>query len=182
MSLDLSGIDLRKPAVLGALRDGNLELALKLSQPGGQKQIEEEARQEHLNIPTLPRDLKPNREAYRRLGFYFLGHHDGVDGIFFACRFPKGWKKRIDETNTLNTHLVDDRDRIRGCIYFKNASYQREASVYLLTRYEVNPRGGDWCIWDRQENAEKMVGEREKCEQSLHKGYPNWRDPVAYWI
>ena len=185
------------PAALGALLSGDAENFLAAAVPGGIEAQEKRGQIEQSLSETLPKDgtTGQNRKLWEDMGFVF---GEDVDDIFVSAKFPEGWFKRPSD-HSMWTHIVDNKGRKRGGIFYKAAFYDRSAHVRLEPRFsytcyretgaketwavaaldgdsEVNNFGswkdGDW--------DGKAALEREAIIW-LNQNKPDWRDASAYW-
>lgn len=75
-----------------------------------------------------------SRPVLESWGFKF-GEHDGKD-LFIQVQLPEGWKK-VASDHSMWSHLVDDKGRERGSIFYKAAFYDRDAFMNLSRRFSV---------------------------------------------
>lgn len=162
--------------------------------PGGIEAQQREGQGVFIKAQALPK--KCPRVALERLGFVF---GEDVDELFVSVTFPSGWKKEASD-HAMWSHLVDDKGRRRGGIFFKAAFYDRKAHMDLDSFYKleavypdkpeddiiyrvidfdgvihftsnpVAPR-----MWANQDH------ERSLCKAWLDENRPNWESPEAYW-
>ncbi len=81
------------------------------------------------------------KAVLEKAGVKFLGPVEG-DSVLQRVQLPAGWKK-VPGYNPMLTMLVDDKDRERARVFYKNTYYQRCGSVNLESRYGVSDLS-DW--------------------------------------
>jgi hypothetical protein len=85
-----------------------------------------------VNSSVLPKDCpQADLEA---LGFVF---GEDVDDLFVQVNMPAGWKKRAT-SHSMWSDLLDDKDRVRGSIFYKAAFYDRSARMSLTRRFSCH--------------------------------------------
>jgi len=117
------------PAALGALIDGDLKNFAVAATPGGIEAQEAQGQKDLIESDMLPK--KCPREKLERLGFEF---GEDIDDLFVSCKFPKGWKK-VATDHSMGSNLVDNKDRVRGMIFYKAAFYDKKADMRLTRRF-----------------------------------------------
>ncbi len=185
----------RNPAALAALADGDIENAMVAATPGGIEAQEAAGQQALVASENMPKEMRPDRAAYEKLGFVF---GDDVDDIFVSATLPKGWKKQATE-HSMHSDILDEKGRKRAGIFYKAAFYDRSASCNLSIRYSA---GVDYSRCDDgvyyvaafdqgkpfREFGSEPKGDydaQQKLESEAHdwlaKEYPEHRNPLAYW-
>jgi hypothetical protein len=204
------------PAAVGALARGDFANFLAASTPGGIEAQEKRGQLEQANLQTLPiygtiknriscREGPGPKEAFEKLGFRFGKE---IDDCFIECQFPAGWRKEPTD-HSMWSHLIDDKGRKRGSIFYKAAFYDRSAHIDLDWRFRVTR---DWdakpktrvyvedaCGQVKQEITGLSVpdynGPRDKADAAnraiddatakleawLTKNFPQWQSAEAYW-
>jgi hypothetical protein len=93
---------------------------------------------------VLPKEMRPSREAYERMGFVFGAPVDG-DPLFVHATLPAGWTKAPTD-HSMWCKILDAKGRPRVEIFYKAAFYDRRADMRLAHRYrsEITTRGADF--------------------------------------
>ncbi len=109
--------------------------------PGLQGVAEEQERAGQRKLARsdqLPRSglLGADRAAWESVGVRILDDKIGDDPLFCEVELPAGWGRRPTD-HPLHTDLVDERGRTRGRIFYKAASYDRRADIYMLRRLSI---------------------------------------------
>jgi len=189
------------PAALSALAKGDLDNFLVASTPGGIEAQEKRGQEALVASTNMPKEMRPNREAFEALGFEF---GDDIDDIFVSAKLPEGWTRSATD-HSMHSDILDEQGRRRVGIFYKAAFYDRRADAHLVHRFRVTslyPEG------DRQIEADEMlpvivedagveihrVGEakyacgwetrsrlEEEGESWLNENRPGWNDPVKSW-
>ena len=186
------------PAGLGALAMGDMENLIAASTPAGMEAQEAAGQKEFVANQTLPID-GPRREL-ELLGFQF-GERESDDDIFIPVQFPEGWSKKPTE-HSMWSHLLDDKDRVRGSIFYKAAFYDRNAHMRLERRYSCQRhyelkeneiqyliKDGDKTIFETEivqvAEGQKFYDIADVVEATavkwLEDNYPDYNDVKAYW-
>lgn len=201
------------PSALSALANGNIENFLIASIPGGIEASEKRGQMQQANAQTLPFELgqrrngkiEDARKPWQALGFMF---GEMSDDIFVNVTFPKGWKKKPTD-HSMWSEIVDNKDRVRGMIFYKAAFYDRSAHAHLSCRFSVTNdyakphatvsvkdacgevqfkvtglESPDW-NGDRAaaENLSVKQDEaRAACYAYLNSNFPDHESPLAYWL
>lgn len=91
-------------------------------------------------MKELPCEGTVGKEGHwEKLGFK-LGEPGAQGDKLFreVIEQPDGWKlERNPHGDVRHMSLVDDKGRKRGTMFYKNASYDRKASIGLITRFRV---------------------------------------------
>lgn len=182
------------PAALTAFVKGDMENFLVASAPGG-IQAQEKAGQALLVASTnMPKELRPNREAFERAGFMFGAD---IDAVFVNATLPNGWS-RAATNHDMHSEILDEHGRKRVSVFYKAAFYDRRADARLTNRFYVDAYTGEeneqTAVVVRDAGKEVFRAgtyaprEWEKCkaleaeaEKWLAKRYPDFSDPTAYW-
>lgn len=175
--------------------------ALATGDPGGAIERQEaRGQREMIRSDVLPiQCLTPGGwEALESLG---VQRGEMADDLFVKVTLPDGWTKS-GLSGSLYSVLRDGRGRERVVIFYKAASYDREAyftiSSRFMVRYEDLPvdsvgvrarmvaYDGDQVIFrppvvDTKSRNESDIAERALCQQWLDERYPDWRSLTAYW-
>lgn len=176
---------------------------------GGPAAIEaQEARgqRELVNADVLPtKGTWDNKPIWEAMGIK-LGDRVASDDMFTHVELPAGWSKRATD-HSMWSELVDDKGRKRASIFYKAAFYDRSAHISPVRRFTVDrdydradyltsvvfrvkdggevvfqtePIAIDAKDWDASDAAEKSG--TEACTKWLaDHGYPDFRNPAAYW-
>ena len=153
------------------------------------------------NVVMLPKDMKPCRECFEKLGFLFK---DIGDDILLQATLPEGWSIKKDQGSThLWYDLFDQKGQRRGTYCYKNTSYDRHGQMELFYKYRIcfipkdtfdyySPKKivaidsatGDvlfeaGCCNDLYSNEHSVLV--KKVVDFLYENYPEWRDVTKYW-
>ena len=170
--------------------------------------MEEEGQYEAITNVLMARKMEPPREEWEKLGFSFKDLES--DNVLCQAELPEGWILAPTDHSMWN-RIYDDKDRVRGSMFYKAAFYDRSAHMYLSPRYGVKtrfvgPKEQDAEIYFGNEdevlfvagiveglynyklddNTRKQKREEEKRLLKLafdfaEKNYPNYGDVNAYW-
>jgi hypothetical protein len=113
-------------------------VAQECGRPLGSSIEDQEARgQDELVRQTsqLPTEGSAN-PAWEKMGVVFGGCVSG-DELWRRVTLPEGWSLKKTE-HSMWSHLVDVRGCVRGKVFYKAASYDRRATIYLVPRYQVD--------------------------------------------
>lgn len=185
-----------------ALDPADVENLLAAISPGGIEAQEARGQIQFVASETLPKDCP--KDDLELLGIKFGLPHDD---LFFEVQLPDGWKKQATD-HSMWSDLLDDKDRIRGNIFYKAAFYDRNAHMNLC-RYinytQVYEHHDDYIEGVIQFVANNADGEtifktvpimvsgkseeywkaqdrgREEMINWLNKHYPNWENVMSYW-
>ena len=191
------------PAALSALSKGDFDNFMVAATPGGIEAQEKVGQMALVNSTDMPKDMRPNQEAFEKVGFTFGGD---VDELFVSATLPKGWK-RAATNHSMHSDILDEQGRERVSIFYKAAFYDRRAHSYLEPRFIIKwifggeGEGSDSALTDKQMaygvfdagkeifrtgaiahddwGADKINEETVKAW--LKKDHPNYTDPTAYW-
>lgn len=159
-------------------------------------------------LPTKHNDAydKPGetRRVLEAAGVVF-GEVEKNDDMFQQVTLPEGWGKRPTD-HYLWSDLCDDKNRKRASIFYKGASYDRDAFMSAVRRfriesdlklkhseekYRMQVLDGDTVLFSteaveigRKDYAtQDRVTEEQRKEATawLAERYPNWQDPAAHW-
>lgn len=190
------------PAALGALAKGDMDNFMVATTPGG-IEVQEKAGQTALvNSTNMPKEMRPGREAFEKLGFIF---GDDVDDLFVSAALPAGWT-RAATGHSMHSDILDEQGRRRVGVFYKAAFYDREADAHLVGRFRVEKkypersdagipadamlpvivtdagveihRVGEAKYLHDWENSDRL--EKEGVAW-LDENRPGWRDPVESW-
>lgn len=91
------------------------------------------------NGARLPMDgtTTPDEQERCRAVGITLGATVRGDALFREATLPTGWATKPSPDDHRTTLLCDDKGQTRGVIWYKAASYDRKANMYLRTRYAV---------------------------------------------
>jgi hypothetical protein len=161
-----------------------------------------------VNSDTLPTQMAPeDRAALEQVGFKFLGPVEG-DSIFQYVQMAPGWKKERTD-HSMWSDLLDGKGRKRGSIFYKAAFYDRNAHMYMITRFQVqrdheralssgevvfrvHDRANKYTVvWTSEAIPDQgdFTIEKYNAEKDLEKTavawlkehYPDSANPAAYW-
>ena len=136
----------------------------------------------------LPRKMDPDncRVYLESLGFTFT---EGTDALFIDATMPAGWTKRATD-HAMWTDLLDPQGHVRACIFYKAASYHREAFMMLMCRYNCVRAKRDGVYVCQITDCGVVIHETEPIAADtaraaarawLAEHYPQHDDPTAYW-
>ncbi len=96
--------------------------------------MEEEGQQETITGIMMAKDMRPSREAWEKLGFTFKD----IEGDNVLCQavLPEGWIL-VPTNHPMWNEIYDDKDRLRGRMFYKSSFYDRSAHMSLISRYSV---------------------------------------------
>ncbi len=195
------------PAAIVAALGGNSENFVAAMTPGGIERQEAKGQQDFVAAETLPTDMgrsgtNPDvKSILESWGFKFLGLVPG-DPIFQRVEFPSGWKKEATD-HSMWSHLIDEKGRKRGAIFYKAAFYDRSAHLSLNRRFLI------LCDYDRLDKKHEIVmkvmdgddvifstdvvsepaerrwevtdAQTSIAKQWLEERFPDFENPAAYW-
>lgn len=141
--------------------------------------------------------------AFTAMGVKFIKPDDDTarDDLFRTAILPDGWTKRPTD-HSMWSELVDDRGRVRGMIFYKASTHDRQAKMHIvaffnITTYDSEPpniRGtvtaGGTIVHqtpplgaDCPPEAESPLYEevRNAAEAWVKEHYPEYEDVMAYW-
>ena len=159
---------------------------------------------------TLAKRMRPNREAWEKLGFEFTDIEG--DRLLVKAVLPEGWTINKSPKNYYFSYIFDEKGRARAEFFYAPQFWDRDAHMELITRfkdrchYSESNDGKDskkiiyfgsedeelfvagvveWKSTDSDEvKMENYLKEEELWEAAKKWGnehYPNWRDIDAYW-
>jgi hypothetical protein len=186
------------PAAFGALMNGDLENFMVASTPGGIEAQEAQGQADLVRSETLPIECDDGRSTFEAMGIVF---GDPVDDLFVAVKLPAGWMKRPTD-HFMWSDLLDEHGRARACIFYKAAFYDRSAHMFARRRFTIKsvfdgvPNGSravacydvgeEICRAEVEQDPEKpwLAGDaaRAQCKEWLDERYPDWNNPLAYWV
>jgi len=166
---------------------------------------EKQGQNDVVNFSVLP--IECDRENSEALGIIF---HDNHDDLFVNVTLPNGWYKKAGN-HSMWSGLYDNKDRLRGKIFYKAAHYDRNARMSLSTRYTYScaPICGYGDNYDADETAYTAsvydsdgntiwesgtyIRDRGNLDWSeikkldtqgkiwLNENKPYWQNVLAYW-
>ena len=192
---------LDNPAALSAFAKGDIENAKVASTPGGIEAQEKAGQQELVQSTLMPKEMRPDRAAFEKVGFTF---GDEADEIFLNATLPNGWTRAATD-HSMHSDILDEKGRARIGVFYKAAFYDRRASAVMNCRYRVGMKfardtgcedfvDGEsvYVVLDQDEELfrakpvqsgrwEEDEKQRLRAEAWLKKKYPKADDPTAYW-
>ncbi len=180
--------------------------AIERSEARGQRELVSAA-----VLPTngLGLQYQPQRAVWEAMGIK-LGDQVAGDEMFTNVTLPAGWAKRATD-HSMWSDLVDNKGRVRARIFYKAAFYDRSARITPVTRFTVardfDRKDYNEVIqvrvldsgkvvfvsaehriakvngkqdWDAQDCAERKA-EAECFAWLSDNGYPDYKNPAAYW-
>ncbi len=113
-----------------AMMAGSSGAAIEAQEARGQEEV--------IRSQVVPTDIRTEggKIALEAAGMKFLGPVNG-DELFQYVELPPGWKK-VSMGNDFWTNLVDEKGRERGSIFYKAASYDRDAFMNLNVRFRIS--------------------------------------------
>lgn len=106
-----------------------IENLIAAGTPGGIEAQEKRGQIEQSFKDTLPKDMRGHKwSEFEALGFKMIGEDDD---LFNRVEFPKGWRKKPTD-HSMWSEIVDDKEVVRGNIFYKAAFYDRCAFVHLV--------------------------------------------------
>jgi hypothetical protein len=146
---------------------------------------EAQGQRELVASEVLPTDMGGCKELLKALGVKFLEEVEG-DPLFQRVQLPEGWKKSPSD-HPMWSHLLDEKQRKRGTIFYKAAFYDRRAHMSMDRRFSVRQ---DYDQNDRNSIVYQVLdGEKAIFTTTISKitthwlatKYPDWQNPAAYW-
>lgn len=184
------------PAALSALAKGDMENFRAASTPGGIEAQEKAGQESLLQTTDMPKELRPNRASFEKIGFKF---GEDTDELFVSATLPQGWAREGSD-HSMWTYIKDNQGRRRVAVFYKAAFYDRKAAASLEGRYHYGrdysapddapvPVGVFDCgkiIFKAGDAPRKYDPEIErdleaKAQTWIEENYPDWADPTAYW-
>lgn len=120
------------PASLTAALAGDFENAMIAATPGGIEAQERAGQTATNKMEVLPKDCP--KAQLEEVGVVF---GKDQDDLFVKVTLPVGWSKRATD-HAMWSDLLDDKQRKRGAIFYKAASYDRSAHMTMNCRYAVD--------------------------------------------
>ncbi len=150
-----------------------------------------------IESPYLPSDmgLASQGQVEEHTGILFA---DLVDDLFVRVVLPAGWRKVRGDQHRV-AQLLDQKDRIRASIFYKNTGTKRLASMQWHCFYTVMQIRQDktkrfyttvasaddnvaWFQIFEDDTPPAVIEEaRLKANRWLFETYPNALDPFSYW-
>ncbi len=145
----------------------------------------------------LPRDMRPNKEAFEAIGFKF---EDIEDDVLYQATLPEGWTLKSD--GGYWTYLIDEKGRERGSYFYKGALYDRNGHMNLTQRFHATYEHLDPDDWKSpikifvKDTDGTILFEAGQCDEAysdeynelmskatdyLNTNYPEWEDASKYW-
>jgi deoxyxylulose-5-phosphate synthase len=160
---------------------------------------EKRGQSEFVESDTLPAQIRAeDLDLLTSAGVKFLGPVDG-DDLFQFVKLPAGWRKEPTD-HSMWSHLVDDKGRIRGAIFYKAAFYDRSSNMHMQARYQVSvsyesqdsrvayAKDGDRVLYtspvfavDKERLWVASGDAQDDAMAWLDREFPEWRDPGKYW-
>lgn len=194
-----TNMKITNPAALSALIKGDIENTIVASTPGGIEAQEKAGQTDLVASANMPREMKPNRKAFEKVGFRFLAE---IDDIFIEAKLPDGWMRSATD-HSMHSDILDSIGRQRVSVFYKAAFYDRRASASLTARYQLVMAFDHACNWvpsgkrawlvsdtGKEMHRSKLFDDmdyksdgeaQEELQAWLDKNYPNASDPTAYW-
>ena len=99
--------------------------------------MEAEGQQEAIRRTLLARRMYPSQADWESLGFTFIDIPD--DRVMYQAELPEGWS--IEATShQMHSNILDANGHKRGSMFYKASFYDRNASMSLERRYNINRR------------------------------------------
>ena len=145
----------------------------------------------------LPRDMRPNKEAFEAIGFKF---EDIGDDVLYQATLPEGWTLKSD--GGYWTYLIDEKGRERGSYFYKGAFYDRNGHMNLTQRFHATYEHLDPDDWKSpikifvKDTDGTILFEAGQCNEAysdeynelmskatdyLKTNYPEWEEASKYW-
>lgn len=175
-----------------------LAAAMSMGSSGAIEHQESVGQRDLCHSDSLPSDMREGcREALESIGAKF-GDIDPSDPIFIPCTLPLGWTKKGTD-HAMWSHLLDDKGRKRGSIFYKAAFYDRSAHMNMECRYRIrqdyeNQEACVYGVFDGEtlihacepvqygdKRWESSDSARNVAKSWLDEKFPDWTSPVAYW-
>lgn len=121
------------PAALSALAQGDISNAIVAGTPGGIEASEKAGQIALVASTDMPKELRPSREAFEKIGFKFGAD---VDELFIKANLPPGWTRAATD-HSMHSDILDEKGRKRVSVFYKAAFYDRRADAYLVPRYTI---------------------------------------------
>lgn len=154
----------------------------------------------------MAKEMLPDRTSWEKLGFSFMDMMG--DTVLCKALMPKGW--RIEATNhSMWSNIYDDKDNLRGEMFYKDSSRDREAHMSLIRRYAIHKEyidedrttceiyfgnpiekifvAGTVSIPSNSTREERWAkyNEEDKLMNIVKvfadENYPGWENVLAYW-
>lgn len=177
------------------------------ARPDPSSVLVQEARgtREMVTSDQLP--AKMPQDDLKKMGIEILGPSKG-DKLFIDVKLPQGWKKVPCREDSRTTHLLDADGNRRAYMWYKAASYDRDAYGGVRRRFGIQTRNfNDYTVgvgWVTDEKngqqrpifqtpdrkyADTKEGLSEEARQALVdecvawlvERYPDWKECTAYW-
>jgi hypothetical protein len=115
------------------------DLDTSVKEMGKQQQAEMSTRQQLPITGTI--NSEESKAHFETLGFVFGNE---LDNLFVEATFPEGWKIKQTE-HYMRSDLLDEKDRVRGVVFFKPDFWDRKAHITLRCRYKAGcEKDYDW--------------------------------------
>lgn len=166
--------------------------------------METEGQKEAIYNTMLAKRMDPSKEEWEQLGFIF--EEIPGDNMLFKAKLPEGWS--IKSTNhPLWSEIFDENNSLRGSMFYKAVSYDRDAHMNLKTRYRIcyvhseEDKSFLEVYFGNEEEKLFVAGKVKSPTESddydtyyakrdeltkiamkyADENYPNWRSVQAYW-
>lgn len=182
-------------AALAAALSGDVENTIAALTPGGIERQEAQGQRRLCSSNSmLPKRIEgTTREALTAIGFRF---GSDIDRLFVSVVMPHGWNLQPTRHAMLN-NLLDDKDRLRGVVFYKAAFYDQRAEMTMLPRYQIqspfDQPSDDYRVvctdcgkvikdFGSYTPADRKCNDLfREAELWLTETFPCWRDSLAYW-
>ena len=145
----------------------------------------------------LPKEMYPSKESFEASGFTF---QEEDDDVLLKTTLPEGWTIRARDDDW--SDFFDQKGRMRGTCYYKDAVCSRFGHMVLATRYRIshnyalpNDYSSPIVITVRdsegavlffagkyqKDDRELYTRLKKVAEDWLNTQYPGWEDPSKYW-
>jgi hypothetical protein len=100
----------------------------------------------------FPIKMGEGQQVYESLGFRF---GNTIDKLFIEAEFPEGWKIKPTD-HYMWSELLDNKNRVRGMIFYKPDFWDQDAFVNLHPRYHAEVKKDyDWYNEHKHEYLDK---------------------------
>ena len=168
--------------------------------------MESEGQQKAIRNTMMAKKMNPSKEVWEKLGFSFSEIPN--DDTLCQATLPDGWTIKPTDHAMWN-EIFDSNNAKRGAMFYKSSFYDRDAHMYLESRYKICTKylddnyesrevyfgneqevlfiAGQIIIPEkatRQERIDAYEKEeklRKIAEQFANENYPDWENVQAYW-
>lgn len=192
---------------MSKVTDTSKDYGIGMILPGAIEAQEARGQLELVKSTQLPSEgMGSIRAGLETLGFEFVLFEPstvGEDPLFCEVRLPVGWSKRATD-HSMWSELVDGKGRVRARIFYKAAFYDRRAFIRFEARFRVDvpdelpAESMQFQILDNANSedskipiyrtallpysSESYVEQQLECDGWLHnQGFPDYKNPLAYW-